>query len=125
MVLGIRTCWVIWEETTQTTQKEDESNQKELYERVHAGVTKAPVKCSVIGRKSCSEGWRWTERRAMPSVALSEEHKGPRWMISCLCIPSVCQLPSTMLSADRSAGTHGHACTSKHPLEFFHTLSAR
>lgn len=60
-IIGGSALWS-WEsgsvrQTEEATQKEDEKNEKELYERVHAGVTKAPVKCSVRDRKSCSEDW--------------------------------------------------------------------
>lgn len=58
------------------------------------------------------------QRRVTPSLPLSGEYMAQYRMISYLHVPSVCQPPNTMLSTDRSVGTHGQPSTSKHPPKF-------
>ena len=58
------------------------------------------------------------QRRVTPSLSLSGEHMARDRMISCLQVPEVSQPLNTMLSTDRSAGTHGQPSTGKHPQEF-------
>lgn len=119
--LGISQVVLMNSQTCEETKQKEDERYWEVFDKSARRVTKV-LRYAVyegmlwvyMSLKAGSAAWRTRDifqSRVTPSLFLSREHMTWHWMISCLHVPSASQPSNTMLSTDRSVGTHGQTPT--------------